>query len=71
LLIFFAITMLWIFFVKVKKKSNNKVLRILSLTKVFLICNFSRKLSFILLDIIDSIELDKTILSISTTLIRQ
>jgi len=63
--------MLWIFFVKVKKKSNNKVLRILSLTKVFLICNFSRKLSFILLDIIDSIELDKTILSISTTLIRQ
>ncbi len=71
MLIFFAITMLWIFFVKVKKKSNNKVLRILSLTKVFLICNFSRKLSFILLDIIDSIELDKTILSISTTLIRQ
>ncbi len=59
------------FSIEIEKKSNNKVLRISFLTRIFLICNFFRKLSFTLLDITNNIELDKTILNISTILAKQ
>ncbi len=59
------------FFIEIKEKNNNKVLYILFLTKIFLICSFFRKLSFMLLNITNNIELNKIILSISTILAKQ